>query len=78
MTGKPRRSYVASLLGLLAVSAGLCTVLSGCGTLSSAVPSTSQLLSIPSFKSASNTDSASFKKKVENDPFPTGSHSDAE
>ena len=74
MTGRPRRSCVASLLGPVAVSAGLCVVLSGCGTLSSALPSTPQLLSIPSLKSASNTDSAAFKKKVENDPFPTGSH----
>ena len=77
MTGRPRRSYLASLLGPL-VSACLCAVLSGCGTLSGALPSTPQLLLIPSLKSASNTDSASFKKKVENDPFPTGSHSDAE
>ena len=78
MSERPRRSYVSSLLGPLAVSACLCAVLSGCGTLSSALPSTPQLLLIPSLKSASNTDSAAFKKKVEKDPFPTGNHRDAE
>ncbi len=78
MTGRPRRSYVASLLGPSAVAACLCAVLSGCGTLSSALPSTPQLLLIPSLKSASNTDSTAFKKKVENDPFPTGNHREAE
>jgi len=78
VTGKLRRSCVASLLGPVAVSAGLCAALPGCGAMPGALPSTPQLLSLPSFKSGSNTDSAAFKKKVEKDPFPTGSYRDVE
>jgi len=77
VTKKPRHSRVASLLGLLVVSASLCAALPGCSITSGALPMTSQLLSIPSM-SGPNTNSAAFKKKVENDPFPTGNHSDAE
>ena len=69
MTGNDRVSVGARLMGPVLLAAGVCLTASGCGSMPDPLSGTPHFVRLPFAKDGPKSEA--FKKKVQNDPFPT-------